>query len=244
MNEKPENHGRRTISDDERDYLDGWAAHVSRSVSESERSRSKRKKSRDRSERSSRSRSPRSRSRSRDRRDSRDSRERIPGVERGERKSGSEFQIYVGTFSDAAITDDQIWERFQEYGNVVGLQRPINSQWSGKAAYCFVTFDCEGPVYQLAKKGSVSVAGQRVQVKKAWSRDDKHGRTRSSSRERKMKRKKDKRRNNSREDSSDRSRGRKRRHRFGRSRSRSRTRSRTRSHTRSRTRSRTWLPDD
>ena len=239
MNEKPKNHGRRTISDDERDYLDGWAAHVSRSVSKSERSRSKRNKSRDRSERSSRSRSPRSRSR--DRRYSCDSRD--PGPR-------SEFQIYVGTFRDASITNKLIRERFQEYGNVVGLKRPMFSAFNGKAPYCFVTFDSERPVCELLKKGSVMVAGQRVQIKDAvrnnpqvppipvTSEDDERRRTRSSSRERKMKRKKDKRRNNSRENSSGRNGGRRRRRRSGRSRSRSCTRSRTRSHTRSRTRSR------
>ena len=73
----------------------------------------------------------------------------------------------------ASITDDQIREHFQEYGNVVGLQRPVNSAARPvtKASYCFVTFDEEGPAVSLIKKGSVTVAGQIVQIKSAFRMD-------------------------------------------------------------------------
>ena len=235
--------GRQISSDEkrrERENLDGWTAHVSRSISKSERSRSKRLRSGESRERSPRSRSPRSRSR--DRMNSRDSRDRSSNVDRGEREKRSEgkiYQIYVGKFQGHSITDDEIREHFQAYGNVVGLKRP--SFKGGKAAYyCFVTFDTEGPAEMLLKRGSVTVAGQRVQIKPTVRNDprvspfpggsgkDEGRRTRSSSRERKVKRRKDKHRKKSRKVSSDHSGGRRRRHRSSRSRTRSRTRSRSR----------------
>ena len=125
-----------------------------RGRSKNERSRSKRLKSGDHSETSYRS-----RSRSRDRRTSRDSRDLGSDVDRGERKKipRSEFQIYVGHFSDTSITDDQIREHFQQYGNVVGMQRPM-------PPYCFVRFDSLGPVEILLQKGHTKVDGQRVKI--------------------------------------------------------------------------------
>ena len=243
----------RQISDNEKrrekENLDGWAAHVSRQVSKSQRSRSKRLRSEDSRERSSRSRSPRSRSR--DRRNSRDSRDRSQ-----DRREDRTYQIYVGKFNDPSITNDEIRDYFQKYGNVVGLIRPPN--WNGEAGkcpYCFVTFDNPRPAEVLLQSGSVKMFGQRVQIKQpdrsnnrtdprndlrrvsrespvpSGSNRDERRRTRSSSRERsrerKMRKEKGKRRHHSRDDSSDRSRGRGRRRGSGRSRTRSRSRGRS-----------------
>ena len=235
----------RQFSDNESRREDGWAAHVSRQVSKNERSRSKRRRSEDSRERSSRSRSPRSRSR--DRRDSRDSRGRSQ-----DRREDRTYQIYVGKFNDPSITNDEIRDYFQKYGNVVGLIRPPN--WNGEAGkcpYCFVTFDNKRPAEVLLQSGSVKMFGQRVQINhptrtdprndlRSVSREspvpsgsnrDERRRTRSSSRERsrerKMRKEKGKRRHHSRDDSSDRSGGRRRRRGSGRSRTRSRSRGRS-----------------
>ena len=238
----------RQISDNEKrrekENLDGWAAHVSRQVSKSQRSRSKRLRSEDSRERSSRSRSPRSRSR--DRRNSRDSRDRSQ-----DGRDDRTYQIYVGKFNDPSITDDEIRDYFQKYGNVVGLKRPYLKGAAGKCPYCFVTFDNKRPAEVLLQSGSVKMFGQRVQINhptrtdprndlRSVSREspvpsgsnrDERRRTRSSSRERsrerKMRKEKGKRRHHSRDDSSDRSRGRGRRRGSGRSRTRSRSRGRS-----------------
>ena len=79
----------------------------------------------------------------------------------------------MGQFSDVSITDDQIREHFQEYGNVVELQRPVNSRARPvcKVPFCFITFEKEEPAARLIEKGGVSVAGQVVQIKRAFRMD-------------------------------------------------------------------------
>ena len=75
----------------------------------------------------------------------------------------------MGNLSNVSISDEQIKEHFQEYGNVVELYRPVNSAARpvSKAAYCFVTFDRESTAEMLIKKGSSTVAGQVVEIGRA-----------------------------------------------------------------------------
>jgi len=75
-------------------------------------------------------------------------------------------KIYVGKFNNP-ITEDEIRSHFEQYGNVVEIQRPVDrSKNSEPKNFCFITFDKEESANQLLGKGGVNVAGQDVEIKK------------------------------------------------------------------------------
>merc|ERR1719384_1164258 len=76
-------------------------------------------------------------------------------------------KIYIGKFTDPTISEDVIKEHFSQYGQVVEIQRPVDrSKNSEPKNFCFITFDKEETANQLLKKGSVTVEGQEVEIKK------------------------------------------------------------------------------
>jgi len=75
-------------------------------------------------------------------------------------------KIYVGKFNQP-ITEDEIRSHFEQYGNVVEIQRPVDrSKNSEPKNFCFITFDKEEPANQLLSRGTVNVSGQDVEIKK------------------------------------------------------------------------------
>lgn len=81
-------------------------------------------------------------------------------------------KIYVGKFN-TPITEDQIRAHFEQFGNVVEIQRPVDrSKNSEPKNFCFVTFDKEEPANQLLKKATANVCGQEVEIKKVTVKPD------------------------------------------------------------------------
>ena len=75
-------------------------------------------------------------------------------------------KIYVGKFTQS-IEEEAIKAHFEQYGNVVEIQRPVDrSKNSEPKNFCFITYDKEESANQLLKKGSVTVEGQEVEIKK------------------------------------------------------------------------------
>ena len=75
-------------------------------------------------------------------------------------------KIYVGKFTQS-IEEEAIKAHFEQYGNVVEIQRPVDrSKNSEPKNFCFITYDKEESANQLLKKGSVVVDGQEVEIKK------------------------------------------------------------------------------
>ena len=73
----------------------------------------------------------------------------------------------------ASISEDVIREHFEQFGTVVEIQRPVDrSKNSEPKNFCFVTFDKEEPANMLLKKGTLTVAGQEVEVKKVTVKPD------------------------------------------------------------------------
>ena len=82
-------------------------------------------------------------------------------------------KIYIGKFKDPSISEDVIREHFEQFGTVVEIQRPVDrSKNSEPKNFCFVTFDKEEPANMLLKKGTLTVAGQEVEVKKVTVKPD------------------------------------------------------------------------
>merc|ERR1712020_170643 len=76
-------------------------------------------------------------------------------------------KIYIGKFKDPTISEDVIREHFTQYGQVVEIQRPVDrSKNSEPKNFCFITFDKEEPANALLKKGTLTIQGQEVEVKK------------------------------------------------------------------------------
>ena len=64
-------------------------------------------------------------------------------------------KIYIGKFKDPTISKDVILEHFIQYGQVVDIQRPVDSKNNKPGNFCFVTFDKEEPANALIKKVNI-----------------------------------------------------------------------------------------
>ena len=81
-------------------------------------------------------------------------------------------KIYVGKFT-APITEDEIKTHFAQFGNVVEIQRPVDRSKNNEPKnFCFITFDKEEPADSLLKKGTVSLNGMSVDIKKVTVKND------------------------------------------------------------------------
>ena len=81
-------------------------------------------------------------------------------------------KIYVGKFT-GAITEDEIKAHFSQFGNVVEIQRPVDRSKNNEPKnFCFITFDKEEPADTLLKKGSVTLNGMDVEIKKVTVKSD------------------------------------------------------------------------
>lgn len=83
-------------------------------------------------------------------------------------------KIYVGKFKED-ITEDDIKEHFQQFGNIVEIQRPVDRSKNEPKNFCFVTFDKEETANTLLKKASVNIKGQDVEIKKVNNKPDGRG---------------------------------------------------------------------
>lgn len=81
----------------------------------------------------------------------------------------------MGKFT-GAITEEEIKAHFSQFGNVVEIQRPVDRSKNNEPKnFCFITFDKEEPADTLLKKGSVSLNGMDVDIKKVTVKNDSMG---------------------------------------------------------------------
>jgi len=75
-------------------------------------------------------------------------------------------KIFVGGLTQE-ISDDDIKTYFQQFGNVVEVEMPIDKVKNQRKGFCFITFDNEQIVHELLKKPKQTINGKEVDVKKA-----------------------------------------------------------------------------
>jgi len=70
-------------------------------------------------------------------------------------------KIFVGGLTQE-ISDDDIKSYFQQFGNVVEVEMPIDKVKNQRKGFCFITFDNEQIVHELLKKPKQTINGKEV----------------------------------------------------------------------------------
>ncbi|XP_019871255.2 RNA-binding protein squid [Aethina tumida] len=85
-----------------------------------------------------------------------------------------EGKLFVGGIT-AEMSEDEIKEHFGQFGKVIKAEFPIDKTKNQRKAFCFITFESDSSVNQIARTKKQTIKGKEVDVKKALCQDKAFG---------------------------------------------------------------------
>lgn len=80
-------------------------------------------------------------------------------------------KIYAGGFQEG-VTDAEIRDLMAQYGSVIDIQRPVDRAKNEPKSFCFVTFEKEEVANDLIKKGTLTIKGKDIDIKRVNSKSN------------------------------------------------------------------------
>ena len=74
-------------------------------------------------------------------------------------------KIFLGGLKPE-LSDDVIKNHFQQYGNILEIERPFDKKANVRKNFCFITFEREETMKQLIKKGKETIGRHEIDLKR------------------------------------------------------------------------------